>query len=207
MLYINIVLTLLLISCFAFLMKAGLWNNTITLVNVVTAALLATNYFEPLADWMDKQEPQFTYAYDFLAIWLIFGVAVTLLRMATDYMSPVKVKFFGLVDKIGGGLMALWVAWVVVCFATMTLHTAPLARNFLGGTFQPRPESKMLLVGPDRKWLAWVHRQSQGSLSRLSGMAPFDARGDFIIRYGNRRDQFEKQLTFSTKGAAPAGGK
>ena len=43
-------------------------------------------------------------------------------------------------------------------------------------------------LGPDRVWLGWMHRESLGSLSRLNGIAPFDVRGDFIIRYGGRRD-------------------
>lgn len=206
MLYINILLILIFAGCFVFLMKAGLWTNTLTLVNVLTAALVATNYFEPLANWMNRQEPSLKYAYDLLSLWLIFGVTVSLLRMATDYMSPIKVKFLLPVERVGGIVMALWVSWVFVCFTTMTLHTAPLARNFLLGSFQPRPESKMLFgSAPDQKWLAWVHRQSQGSLSRLSGTSPFDPRGDFIIRYGDFRATFEGQMTFSTsKGSAAA---
>ncbi len=207
MLFTNLVLLAILLVSLAFLTllgPSGLWTNTLTLVNVITAALLATNYFEPLADWLDRQNSQPTYAYDFLSLWLIFAVSFTLLRMATDFMSPVKVEFHKLVDRIGGGIMALWASWVLVCFIAMTLHTAPLSRHFLRGSFQPRPESEMLFgLAPDRKWLAWVHRQSQGSMSRIHGNVPFDARGDFVLRYGNRRSQFESQKTFmAPKGAA-----
>jgi hypothetical protein len=201
--YITILLALIFVGCFAFLYKSGLWTNTLTLVNVLTAGLVATNYFEPLATWLDQQEPRLTYVYDFLCLWLIFGVTVSLLRVATDYVSPVKVKFHGLVEKIGGPIMAVWVSWVVLCFATMTLHTAPLARSFLAESFQPHPQAKMLFrLAPDRKWLAWVHRESQGSLSRLNGVNAFDPRGDFIMRYGTRRHNFEGQMTFT----APKGG-
>ena len=52
-------------------MNSGLWSNTITLVNVLTAGLLATNYFEPLADFFEGRNSSFTYVWDFLAIWLI----------------------------------------------------------------------------------------------------------------------------------------
>ena len=197
--FLNILLVLIFVACFAFLYSGGLWSNTIALVNVITAALLATNYFEPLADWFDEQEPSLTYLYDFVAIWLIFGLAMLLLRMATDYVSRIKVKFLNVVDKAGAILMAGWVSWVLVCFSTMTLHTAPLALNFLGGGFQPLPEAKMLFrTAPDRKWLGWVHRESQGSLSRIHGVNAFDARGEFILRYGSRREQFEKQLSLTT---------
>ena len=35
--------------CVAMMWNEGLWSNAITLVNVVVAAMIATNYFEPLA--------------------------------------------------------------------------------------------------------------------------------------------------------------
>jgi hypothetical protein len=193
-----IVLLVIFIACFASLMNNGVWSNTLSLVNVLTAGLLATNYFEPLADLLDKQEPAYTYAWDFLAIWLIFGLSMTALRVATDYLSPVRVRFLPPVEKVGGILMAVWVSWVVLCFTTMTLHTAPLARRFLGDSFRPEPSSKVLFgLDPDLVWLGWVHRESKGSLSRWDKVVPFDGKGDFVLRYGERRENFEKQLSFA----------
>lgn len=199
--FVTIVLLIIFVACFASLMNSGLWSNTLTLVNAITAGLLATNYFEPLAGWFDQRAGAYTYVYDFLALWLLFGVSMTLLRMATDYMSPVKVRFIPPVDRIGGIVMAVWASWVVLAFTTMTLHTAPLAAHFLGGGFQSQPDSKMLLgSAPDRKWLAWVHRESQGPLSRIHDVAVFDPRGEFILKYRHRRAAFEKQLTFAKSG-------
>jgi hypothetical protein len=195
--YLFFVLAAVFASCFASLMKSGLWSNTITLVNILTAGLLATNYFEPLADFFEKLEPSWAYVWDFLAIWLIFGIAISVLRTITDYMSQIKVRFFVPVEKAGGIVMALWASWIMVCFTTMTLHTAPLARNFLDGSFAPTPTAKMLWLGPDQVWLGWVHRESKGPLSRLGKPAPFDAGGEFILKYGNRREEFEKQLTLT----------
>jgi hypothetical protein len=198
----NILLIIIFVACFASLMTGGLWSNAIMLVNVLTAGLLATNYFESLADFFDDQDASFTYLWDFLAIWLIFGIAMIVLRLATDYLSPVKVHFFMPVEKAGGLLMAAWVSWVMVCFAAMTFHTAPLARNFMG--FQREPDTKMLFgLAPDRVWLGWMHRESKGPLCRLGQLAPFDANGDFIYRYAERRSDFEKQMTLtkSNEGA------
>jgi hypothetical protein len=201
--FFNILLILIFFACFASLMNNGLWSNTLTLVNVITAALLATNYFEPLAAYFEYQDFSFTYVWDFLTIWLIFGISMAVLRAMTDYMSTVKVRFFVPVEKVGGIVMALWVSWVVVCFTTMTLHTAPLARSFLGGSFQPEADSKMLFgLGPDRVWLGWVHRESKGSLCRLGEPAIFDDRGDFILRYGDRRAEFEKQTGLTSEKKA-----
>jgi hypothetical protein len=192
----NIVLIVVFFACFAFLFNGGLWSNTLTLVNVVTAALFATNYFEPLANWFDLQEPSGHYFYDFLALWILFAVAFTVMRVLTDFVSKVRVRFFLPVEKAGGILMAIWVSWILMCFTTVTLHTAPLSRNFMG--FQAEPNTKMLFgLGPDRVWLGWVHRESAGSLSRFGGTVPFDRNGDFILRYGERREEFEDLKTLT----------
>ena len=197
--WIAIFLALIFIACFASLMTGGLWSNTITLVNVITSALLATNYFEPLANLFDKQEPSYTYIWDFLALWGIFAVSMTILRVATDYVSQVKVKFFMPVEKAGGYIMAIWASWIVLCFATMTLHTAPLSRNFMG--FQSEPSTRMLFgLAPDRLWLAWVWRESRGTLCGLRAIVEFDPQHDFILRYASRRDEFDKQITLGKAG-------
>jgi hypothetical protein len=207
MMAINVVMLVIFVAAFASLMNNGLWSNMLMLVNVLTAGLLAMNYFEPLADWLDQQAPSLTYLWDFIAIWAVFIVAMLALRAATDYMSVVKVRFIPQLDRAGGTLLALWVSWVLLGFATASLHTSPLARNFLGGAFQPNPQDKMLWgLAPDRRWLAWVHRESQGPLCRLNDISPFDPQGDFILRYGKRREAYEEQLTLTTpKGGAPAG--
>jgi hypothetical protein len=196
---LTIVLVLLFVGVFASVMTQGLWSNTLTLINMILAALIATNYFEPLAGYFDSAEPSFTYVWDFIAIWLLFGLAMVALRAATDFLSPVKVRFFVPVEKAGGIIMALWIAWIAVCFATTTFHTAPLARNFLGGAFQKTPDAKMFFgLQPDRLWLGWVHRESQGSLARFGGARPFDAKGDFIAQHANRRKDYEGVMTFTT---------
>jgi hypothetical protein len=52
-------------------------------------------------------------------------------------------------------------------------------------------------------WLAWMYKESSGPLSRFGGARPFDGRGDFIVKYSNRRGEFEDQVTF-TKSGRPA---
>lgn len=201
--FLTIILILVGVACFAALFMAGLWSNLLTLVNMIVAALIATNYFELLAAFFDRQESRLTYLWDFFSIWMIFIAAFSILRAATDYMSPVKVKFFVPVEKVGGLFFAVWCSWLMICFVTFTLHTAPLARNFLFDSFQPTPKDKMFFgLGPDRLWMAWVQKESKGTLSRLSGVSPFDPKYDFIVRYGNRRHEFDQQLTFFAPKAA-----
>ncbi len=202
--YLAAVLLAIFFGCFAMLMNNGLWTNTLMLVNVLTAGLIAMNYFEPLAGFFENQEPSLTYIWDFCAIWLVFGVAMTVLRMATDSASKLKVKFFMPVEKVGGLLMAVWVSWVLLCFTTATLHTAPLARSFLGGAFRPEPSSRLLFgADPDYIWLGWTHRESKGPFCRLGQLREFDRNGTFVLRYGEHRDAFDNQVTLTKPKGAP----
>jgi hypothetical protein len=171
----------------------GLWHSLITFFNVLVAALIATNYFEPISEWLDYNGPTFTYLIDFLVVWGLFAGVFMVLRTLTDLFSRVKVRFIKPVDMAGGFLMSFWTGWVFVCFAMMTLHTTALPRNFLGGAFQPTPESRMVLgLAPDRQWLALVHRLSKESLRPLGDKdRTFDPKGEFVLRYGARRAEFE----------------
>lgn len=202
--FVSILLVVVCVAVFASLMNQGLWSNTINLINVITSGFVATTYFEPVAGWMDKNFGDGgTYIYDLFALWILFGVTMVLLRTATDWISQVKVRFFLPVEKVGGLLMAVWTTWIVLCFTTMSLHTAPLSRNFIG--FQPDPDAKNFFgLGPDRIWLGWVHRESQGPLDRFGGAATFDPDGSFIYRYSNRRGEYDKNLGFLKAKGGPA---
>ncbi len=58
----------------------GLWSNLLSMLNAFFAAIIATNVFEPAADFMDGQAPSLTYFWDFLMLWLIFGFVFGILR-------------------------------------------------------------------------------------------------------------------------------
>ena len=186
-----LLLLVIFAACIGVLYPEGLWSNAVRLINVTTAALVATNFFEPLARWLDGMADSYTYFWDFIAIWGLFCATMVVMRAATDLISRVKVRFLNIVDRVGSVVFAVAVGWVMVCFITMTLHTAPLARNFLWGGFDP---SKRMLMGlaPDRQWLAFVQHVSQGPFS-WSEPKVFDPNNEFLAKYNNRRGALEKQ--------------
>jgi len=200
--YINLLLILIFAACMASLAQAGIWSNLITLINVITAALLAVNYWEPAADWLESKDNSYTYLLDFVVLWGIFGFSAAFLRAATDSLSKVKVRFKKPIDTGVGIFLACWIGWVLICFTTMTLHTAPLALNFMG--FQPEPSSRMFIgPAPDHVWLGFVQKESTGALSRkavvkqadgkvTTGSRKFDPDGEFILKYGDRRAKLEE---------------
>ena len=97
-----VVLLAVFFACVAMMFNEGLWNNAIMFFNVMMAALLATNYFEPLADWLQRKDPSYMFVVDFLSVWAIFAVVLVVLRLATDKISRVKVRFKRPVDIAGG---------------------------------------------------------------------------------------------------------
>jgi uncharacterized membrane protein required for colicin V production len=198
--YITLLMLLILFACVATLYADGLWSNAIRLINVVTAALLAMNYFEPLANKLDKWQPTYTYLWDFVSLWLLFAVINMVLRLLTDSLSRVKVRFLKIVDRIGSALLSLWIAWVMVCFTLMTLHTAPLPRNFMGKDSGFKAEERMVGgMAPDRQWLGFTQQMSRGPYARSSGgeNSMFDPQAVFMPKYTTRRNDLERQVQSS----------
>ncbi len=172
----------------------GMWSNAIKLINVVTAALLATNYFEPLARWLDGWQPTYTYLWDFLSLWLLFSLFMLIFRLLTDTLSRVKVRFLKIADRIGSGILSVWIGWVMICFTLMTLHTAPLSKNFLFEGFKTGTEERMFLgLAPDRCWLGFVQQMSQKAFARSTPKV-FDPNADFMPKYATRRANLEEHI-------------
>jgi hypothetical protein len=205
---LTVLLIVVFFVCFGFLFREGMWSNAITLFNVIVAGLLATNLFEWAAGVLERWGPSYTYYWDFLALWGLFALFMAILRGATDLISKVRVRFRKITDQIGSPLLAACIGWVMICFTAMTLHTAPLARDFMGGSF--RPEEKLFLgLAPDRKWLAFVQTLSRGTFSRAATAQDlreepawqeektrtFDPRSEFMPKYATRRANLESHVS------------
>jgi uncharacterized membrane protein required for colicin V production len=191
---LSALLLLVFVACIGFLYNEGLWSNAVRLVNVVTAALLAMNYFEPLASWLTGLKPPYTVLTDFLAMWALFVLFMVIFRTLTDLASRVKVRFLKMVDRIGGVVFAAWIGWVMVCFTLTTLHTAPLAKNFLFGGFQPKEAMFLGMMAPDQQWLGFTQKMSRGSFCRSAPEGEADKyvfNRPFVEDYENRRAELE----------------
>jgi hypothetical protein len=205
----SVILPLLLIvltlGIFASLMRDGLWSNLLMLFNVITAGLVAMTFFEPVAALLTKQVPKGTLFWDIVALWGLFAATLGVLRAITDRVSRIRVRFKSPIEMVGGYVLALAVAYVGMTFAATTLHTAPLARNFLWGGF--RPEDPLLFgLKPDRQWLAFVQMVSRGSLARLTDEGDeekyiFDPKAEFMPKYASRRSKYEETTTFTGLGS------
>jgi hypothetical protein len=194
-----LLMVVILLVCLAMMWNEGFWSNALILVDVVFAALIATSYYEPLAQLLDNALPTFTYFWDFLSVWMIFVIVMSVLRGLTDMISRYKISFKMPIEMAGRVITPLLTGWVMVCFVSFTLHMAPLGRSPLKGSFQAEPMSNNFMgYAPDRSWLAFVHARSQGSLSKMKPRV-FDPEGEFVLKYGARREQLESLPDFRVR--------
>jgi hypothetical protein len=90
----------------------------------------------------------------------------------------------------------------------MSLHIAPLAKTPLNDSFQP--EERMVMgLAPDRQWLAFTQKMSQGPFEIFgseaeSKKAMFDPNGEFLFKYASRRAALEGNAkTYGTLTITP----
>jgi len=167
----------------------GFWNAVVTLVNLILAMLIATNFYEPICtklEGMSGDLKSYTYLLDFVVLWLLFGISYGILRAITDSLSKKAVDFDLPVELAGRSIFALICGWVMVCFVAFTLQMAPLnTENPLGAW--PTPTAKTFgPFSPDRMWLGFVYSRSRQALSGNK----FDDNGDFLVKYHDRRARY-----------------
>lgn len=185
-------LLLIAFVCVALMWTEGMWSNAITFVNTVFAVLLAMNFFEPVANLLQQYLKSFVFVVDFLALWLVFIISLAVMRVITDQVSRYTVRFKMPIEHAGRVAFALFTAWLMICFTTVTVHTAPLSRSPFRGSFQPEPMANNFFgMAPDRMLLAFLHGRSQGTLSKLTPQ-PFDEQGDFVLKYGSWREELRE---------------
>jgi len=138
----------------------GIWNNLLTLVNMILAGLIASAYYEGLGATLQRSLG-YKDLVDFLAVWILFVVSFILLRTLTDITSSRKLNFDPMVEIIGQSVLSIWIASVFLAFALFTLHLSPLTPS----DFQANATDSTLGIGPDRMWLAFIQSRSRGALS------------------------------------------
>jgi hypothetical protein len=194
---LNVCLVIIFLVCLLMSLASGLWGNLIMIFNVILAALIATNYFEPLAGWLDGQMSSYTFVLDFVSMWLIFALAIVILRAITDTLSRVKVRFKKPVELAGGLVCGGIIGWLMICFTLFSLHTAPTGLGFVRIGFLPA--TKMFFgTAPDQQWMRFAREQSNPDNGPLAAGEPF-----VPVRYMDfyivRRVQFALQPGIRTK--------
>ncbi len=188
----TILLAIFLVTAAMLFSKGSLWDNLWTWINVIFAGLLATQYFEPMAEWLSTPNSAYHWYWDLLCFWLIYCIAVTMLRMFCEAFSPLRIKFRVPVEMTGRAVFAILAGWTLMCLSAFSLHLAPTQMNAWGGAFMENPDSETVL-GTDVLWMAFAHKMSDPDAGPISidKAHQFDSEGLFRVKYGLRRYRFQ----------------
>jgi len=129
MLYLTVMLGFLFFTAIAMTINEGLWNNTIALLHLMLAGILAVFAGVPLGSFLLEQSgkpPDFAWHFVFACIWGVFAISVTCMHLVTNKASRIKMRFLPILDKVAGPLMGLLVAIMLVSFTAFTLERVPI---------------------------------------------------------------------------------
>lgn len=189
----------------------GLWGSAHTFLCVLLAGLLAMNYFEPVAGFLDGMLGGFRNYSDIIALVGLFTAFIFALRLGTEQLSPVFIQLPNMADQIGRWVFAALTGYLTMAVLLTAMHTAPLPREFAG--FKPE-RANFFGMAPDRQWLGftqyvterpfgWIEFQDRNTkelvahafdgkyelLGDMSQPYPNTIWPSFPIRYATRRGQ------------------
>jgi hypothetical protein len=184
----------------------GAWGAGLMFLCVLFAGLLAMNFFEPVAAFLDDNGGEYVRNYsDLAALVGLFALFTFAGRTIAEYLSPTDLELDGRIYQIARWVFAASTGYTTTAILLTALHTAPLPREFIGFT----PEGKNLfdMRAPDREWLGLVQHVSENVLRTgrtFDGGIPPDLAGSdpstwtqpnwpsFPIRYATRREELAK---------------
>ena len=188
----------------------GAWGAGLTFLCVLFAGLLAMNFFEPVANFLDGMGSGIQSYSDLVALLGLFTLFTFLGRLATDNISPTEIEFDGRVHNVARWLFGLATGYATQAILLTALHTAPLPRNFLG--FSPERANFFDTFAPDRAWLGFTQHVSEKVLwrGRVFDGPRFTMPGteqeywpSFPIRYATRRQDYASGRKTSIGGISP----
>lgn len=113
----------------AMTVNEGLWSNTVSLLCVMISGIAGALAGVPIGVMIIEQgdfDEQYAWHCIFVGVWGVFVVSLLIVRIITDRISSVRVRFLPVIDKIGGILMGLFVAVMLASFAAFTLLYIPV---------------------------------------------------------------------------------
>lgn len=125
----NLALVLLFLAIIGSNIWLGLWNNIITFCNFLIAAIAAHGLWRVINDLFAEAPKEIGDNADVISIWAPFILATVILRVVTDSLSSVRLRFHPVVEWTGRGVVCTALA---VCFIMFTCSTAKL--GFISGS-------------------------------------------------------------------------
>jgi uncharacterized membrane protein required for colicin V production len=202
------------------LSSEGLWGAALMFFNVLFAAMIAFNFYEPLAKLVDSTGINWGFS-DTLCMLGVFCIALVILRMTTETIAPAMVRFPNPVYHAGRLIFSLAGGAVTVAIIILAFHAAPVHKKIFSAVdYESKPPFGL---GLDHLWLGFFQYETGAVFSNMGkgGRDPyrtygqggrvnvFDPRAEWLLEHYDKRPYG----VGSTLGggeepaeAAPAGG-
>lgn len=124
-----ILAVILVLAITSYQVVQGLFSAMIMTILTVLCALLAFNYYEPLAQLLYDKQPSYA---DAAALAVLFVIPLLLLRTITDKIIPSNVVMGVWADRIGGGILGLVSAEILVGVLAISIQMLPFGQSIIG---------------------------------------------------------------------------
>jgi len=135
----------------------GAWGAVLMAITVLFSGLLAMNFFEPVAAYLQANvfsSGRVSTWCDVVSLAGLFSLFVFGLRTASERLIPEFVPVEPIVHDVARWAAAAVTGYITMAFLLTALHTAPLPRDFIG--FKPERRNFLEMAAPDPQWLGFV---------------------------------------------------
>jgi hypothetical protein len=172
------------------LTSEGLWGSALMFFNVLFAAMISFNFYEPVAKLIDSTGINWGFS-DTLCMLGLFCIALVILRMITETIAPVMVRFPVAAYHAGRLIFGLGGAAVTMAVVILAFHAAPVHKKiFTAIDHTSRPPFGL---GLDHMWLGFFQYETGAVFSNLGygGRDPYRTYG-----HGGRVNVFDPRASW-----------
>jgi uncharacterized membrane protein required for colicin V production len=214
---INLIIVALTLLLAYALTSEGLWGSALMFFNVLFGAMIAFNFYEPLAVLLDRTGINWGFS-DTLCMLGLFCVSVLLLRMTTETIAPTMVRFPTPIYHAGRLIFGLAGAAVTMAVIILAFHAAPVNKKIFSVVkYDTKPPFGL---GLDHQWLGFFQYQTGAVFARFGVGRPdpyrqygqggavevFDPLANWLILHQQARPyESEGGALLSEEGAGAAG--
>jgi hypothetical protein len=198
------------------LTSEGLWGAALMFFNVLFGAMIAFNFYEPLARLLDSTGIGWGFS-ETICMLMLFSASVMILRMTVETLAPAQVRFPAPVYQIGRFIFGLGGAAITVAIIILSFHCAPVHKKmFQAVQYDTSPPFGL---GLDHQFLGMFQRVTGGPFAQYGSgrrdphgeygnkhpLKLFDPKGEWLINHQNARPYGTETIPKSEEAAATGG--
>jgi hypothetical protein len=193
------------------LTSEGLWGSALMFFNVLFGALIAFNFYEPLAVLLDRTGINWGFS-DTLCMLGLFCISVLILRMTTETIAPAMVRFPMPVYHLGRLIFGLGGAVITMAVIILAFHAAPVHKKiFTVVDYNTKPPFGL---GIDHQFLGFFQHTTGAIFARYgtgsrdpfreygqgNPVKVFDPRAEWLINHQEARPYGEESILGTDEG-------